>query len=116
MLSPTKQVLIKYKSLVVKMIDDMNVMETIHTTFEYLCVIEVAMGLTCIMPLLKVMHVLIKFAQSKNNFVCDFDKSMKMCCAELYIMYVDPKKKYNQERFNPFLDLYECINDQLLIG
>jgi len=116
MLSPAKQVLVKYKSIVVKMIHGMNVMATTHTTFEYLCVIEVAMGLTCIMPLLKVMHVLIKFAQSKNNFVCDFDKFVKMCCAELYNMYVDPEKKYNQKRFKPFLDLHECTNDQLLTG
>jgi hypothetical protein len=116
MLSSAKQVLVKYKSIVVKMIHDMNVMAITHTTFEYLCVIEVAMGLTFIMPLLKVMHMFIKFAQSKNNFMCDFDKFVKMCCAELYNMYVDPKKQYNQEGFKPFLDLHECTNDQLLIG
>jgi predicted site-specific integrase-resolvase len=34
-----------------------------------------------------------KFAQSKNNFVCDFITSMNMCCAKLYNMYVDLEKK-----------------------
>jgi hypothetical protein len=41
---------------------------------------------------------------------------MKLRHAKLYNMYVDPKKKYNQEGFKPFSDLHEYINDQLLIG
>lgn len=74
------------------------------------------MGLTCIMSLLETMHVFIKFAQSKNNFVCDFITSMNMCCVELYDMYVDLEKKYNQEGFKPLLGLHEYTNDQLLTG
>ncbi len=67
-----------YKSSVVKMTNDMNVTATAWKTLGYLCDIEVVMGLTCIMPLLEAMHVLIKFAQSNDNFVHYFVTSMKI--------------------------------------
>jgi hypothetical protein len=51
------------------------------------------MGLACIMFLLESIHILIKFAQVCDTFVCDFVIVMKMCCVELYNMYFDPKKK-----------------------
>jgi hypothetical protein len=67
-----------YTSLVVRMIDDMNVMATIRKILGYLCDIEVVMGMTCIMPLLEAVHVLIKFAQSKDYFVHYFVTFVKM--------------------------------------
>jgi hypothetical protein len=63
------------------MIDDMNVMATTWKKLGYLFDIEVVMGLTCIMPLLEAVHVLIKFAQSKDNFCalfCDIRENV-MC-------------------------------------
>jgi hypothetical protein len=70
------------------MTDDMNVMVVTQTNLGYLCDIKVVVGLTCIMFFLKVVHVLIRFAQLKDNFVCDFVTFVKMCCAELYNMYM----------------------------
>jgi hypothetical protein len=51
------------------MTNDMNVMVVVQTNLGYLCDVKVVMGLTCIMPLLKVVYVLIKFAQLKDSFV-----------------------------------------------
>ncbi len=73
------------------------------------------MGLACIMFLLESIHILIKFAQVCDTFVCDFVIVMKMCCVELYNMYFDPKKNMVQNSSKVFLDLHENNNDQLLI-
>jgi hypothetical protein len=111
-----KQVLAEYKNLVVKMHDDLHIVVVVKTNFQYLCDIEVVMGLACIMPLLESVHALIKFVQARNTFVCDFVIAMKMCCVDLYIMYSDPEKKHGAKQFKMFLDLHENNNDQLLIA
>lgn len=55
--------------------------------------IEVVMVSTCIMPFLKVVHVLIKFTQSRDSFVCDFVASVTMCYVEFYNMYMLIQKR-----------------------
>jgi len=66
MLSHAKRVLTKYKSLVVKMNDDLTMIETARPTLEFLCDVKVVLGLMClmcIMPMLEVVYDdLIKFA------------------------------------------------------
>jgi hypothetical protein len=51
----------KYKSLVVKMHDDLDIVAIAKTNLQYLCDIEMVMELACIMPLLESVHVFIKF-------------------------------------------------------
>jgi hypothetical protein len=67
--------------------DDMNTMVVAKTNMGYLSDIQMIMGLICIMPLLKVVHTLIKFVQGQNTFVCDFVTSVKICCVELYNVF-----------------------------
>jgi hypothetical protein len=93
--------------------DDMNTMVVAKTNMGYLCDIEMIMGLICIIPLLEAMHTLIKLVQGQNIFVCDFVTSIKSC-VELYNMYFNLEKKYNQEQFKGFFDLHQSTNDQLL--
>jgi len=62
MLSLVKWVIVKYIILVVRMNDDMDVMATTKKNLGCLFDIEVVMGLTCIMPLLEVVYVLLKLA------------------------------------------------------
>jgi hypothetical protein len=52
------------------------------------------MGFICILPMLEVVHELIKFVQSCNAFVCDFVGDVKMGYASLYPLYFDPKNRY----------------------
>ncbi len=61
MLSSMKKVFVEYKTLMVHTIDDLNRVVATKTNLEYLCDIEVVMGLMCIMPMLKVVHAFIKF-------------------------------------------------------
>ncbi len=93
--------------------DDMNTMVVAKTNMGYLCDIEMIMGLICIMPLLEAMHTLIKLVQGQNIFVYDFVTSIKSC-VELYNMYFNLEKKYNQKHFKGFFNLHQFTNDQLL--
>jgi hypothetical protein len=61
MLSLMKKVFVEYKTLMVHMNNDLNHVVATKTNLEYLCDVEVVMGLMCIMPMLKVVHALIKF-------------------------------------------------------
>jgi hypothetical protein len=92
MLFLSKWILVQYKTLVVKMHDDLHIVVTTNTNLQYLYDIEVVMGPTCTMFLLESVHAFIKFVQAHDTFVCDFVINMKMCCVELYIMYLNPKK------------------------
>jgi hypothetical protein len=47
-----KQIFTKYKTMVVNMNDDLHIVATTKTNFQYLYNIEMVMELTCIMPLL----------------------------------------------------------------
>jgi hypothetical protein len=42
-----------------------------------LCDIDLILGFPCILPLLDIVHMLIKIAQGRNVFVCDFVNDVK---------------------------------------
>jgi hypothetical protein len=44
------------------MCDDLYIVIIAKTNFQYLCDIEVVMGLACIMLMLEIIHAFIKFA------------------------------------------------------
>jgi hypothetical protein len=52
MLSPTKKVLKEYESLVVKVNNDLHVILVANTIFEFLCDVQVLIGLIHIKPVL----------------------------------------------------------------
>ncbi len=62
MLFLAQWVLAEYETMVVNMHDDLHIVAVVKTNLQYLCDIEVVMGLVCIMPLLELIHALIKFA------------------------------------------------------
>jgi hypothetical protein len=68
MLSLMKRVFVEYKTLMVHMNNDLNRVVMTKTNLEYLCDIEMVIGLMCIMPMLKVVHALIKFIQACETF------------------------------------------------
>jgi hypothetical protein len=51
------------------------------------------MGLIYIMFLLEAIHLLKKILHDHDTFVCEFVTTIEMCCAKLYNMYSNPKKK-----------------------
>jgi hypothetical protein len=57
----------KYKTLVVKMNDDATNNAITNINYELLCDVEIVMGLTCVLPMLEVVHNLNKLVQ--NNYI-----------------------------------------------
>jgi hypothetical protein len=89
MLSPAKRVMAEYKILLVKMTLDNPTNQQGMLNYEHLCDIHILLRLACILPLLESMHVLIKFAQSKDVFVCDLVVPIKDCQGDVYNIYYD---------------------------
>ncbi len=56
----------------------------------------------CIMPLLKYVHALIKFARSKDVFVCDLVATIKVYQGDVYNMYCDQISKLTTNSFWAF--------------
>ncbi len=89
MLSPTKIIMAKYKTLLMKMALDIPTNQQVMLNYEHLCNIHILLGLICILLLLKSMHVLIKFEQPRNMFVHDLVVAIKVCQNDVYNMYYD---------------------------
>jgi hypothetical protein len=49
MLSPCKRVFVKYKLLVVKMVEDIDHIENAKNNYKLLCYVETLLGLACIL-------------------------------------------------------------------
>jgi hypothetical protein len=94
MLEPLKQVMAKYKTLIVKMSQDNVSITQTRFNLDLLCDLHMLLGLSCLLPLLEVMHALIKFAQGRDIFICDFVTIVKNCQANLYMMYSNPSSNY----------------------
>jgi hypothetical protein len=54
------------------------------------------------MPLLKYVHALIKFARSKDVFVCDLVATIKVYQGDVYNMYCDQISKLTTNSFWAF--------------
>jgi len=67
----------EYKRLLAKMGVDMAAASqkgysAIASNFDYLSDVEVLLSLACFIPLLNIVHYLMKLSQSKDIFICDF--------------------------------------------
>ncbi len=89
MLSLAKRMMVEYKTLLVKMVMDQNTNQQSKFNYKHLCDLQILLGLACIFPLLKSMHVLIKFAQMWDIFVYDLVATIKICQDDFYNMYFD---------------------------
>jgi hypothetical protein len=58
--------------------------------------------LNVIMPLLEVVHFLIKFTQLCNMFVCDFIVVIKICEGNVYQIYFDIHSFFQVDMFMNF--------------
>jgi hypothetical protein len=84
MLSLTKWVIAKYKTLLMKMAMYMDANSQTTTKFKHLVDLDMLLSLFCIFPLLEFVHSLIKFFQHNDIFLCNFVKAMKIYQAQLY--------------------------------
>jgi hypothetical protein len=79
MLAPFKQMLEEYKTLMVKMTDDVVSNAVVNTNYELLCGVKIVMGLKCMLPMLEVVQSLSKLGQNKDIFICHFVFVVKFC-------------------------------------
>jgi hypothetical protein len=84
MLAPTKCVIQKYKTFVVKMVNDSLGNASAKNNYELLCDCDTILGLICVLPMMEAMQNLSKMAQGKDTFVCDLMSSIILCTNELY--------------------------------
>ncbi len=61
----------------------------------------------------KCVHKLIKYAQRRDVFICEFIDAMKSIEVELRKLQVDPFCKYDNFSFNEFITVYEHCSEQL---
>jgi len=113
MLNPTKRVVAEYKTMLVKMTLDNPTNQQVMLNYEHFCDIHIFLGLACILPLLESIHVLIKFAQSKDVFVCDLVVPIKDCQGDVCNMYCDPTSKFTTDSFWAFKSLLELKHENI---
>jgi hypothetical protein len=87
-----QEIFLKYKLLVVKMVENNGHIENAKANYELLCDIEMLLGLACILPCLKIMQGLSKFAPKRDTIICDFIYALKLAKVDLIIMYCDNEK------------------------
>jgi hypothetical protein len=51
---------------------------------NFLCDVQFILGLPCILLMVECVHALVKLAQSKDVFMCDFVEFVKLAQHELY--------------------------------
>jgi hypothetical protein len=82
----------KYKTLFVKIALNNTTNSQVMLNYEHLCNLHTLLELACILPLLECVHALIKFAQSRNVFMCDlvqpsrFIKLMFIACIVIKLL------------------------------
>jgi hypothetical protein len=113
MLSPTKIVMEKYRTLLVKMALDSPTNQQIKLNYENLCDLQVLLGLVCIMPLLESIHALIMSAQMKDLYVCDLVVVIKVNQVDIYMMYCDQTSKFTIDNFWAFKSLLEFKHENI---
>jgi len=57
--------------------------------------------------------VLIKYAQGRDVFICEFVATINICQTNLYMMYLDPSGNYQHEHFQVFSDVVENSADPI---
>jgi hypothetical protein len=113
MLSLAKRVMAKYKTLLVKMALDSLTYQQAKLNYENLCDLQVLLGLACILPLLEFVHSLIKFAQTRDVYMCDVVVVIKVCQGDIYMMDCDQTSKFTISNFWAFKSLIELKHENI---
>jgi hypothetical protein len=77
-----------------KMVEDIPFIMIAKHDFELFYDVNLLIYLSFLLPMLETIHVLIKFAQKKDVFVCDFITAIKICQKQLYFHYFHLETKY----------------------
>jgi hypothetical protein len=111
MLSLAKRVMSMYMPLVAKMVEDNPFLMVAMDYFELLCDVNLLVFLSCLLPMLEIIHPLIKFVQKWDVFVCDYVATIKICQGQLNSHYSNLDTKYVLDVFKEFLDLVDYTHN-----
>jgi hypothetical protein len=107
MLKPMVCVLDEYKTLVANM--DACDSELAKKNLALLCSFETLLSLPVMILLLGSVNALIKFAQGRHVYICDFVSAVKVCQGELYTRFVDPETAFSESCFG---EMHRIIGDR----
>jgi hypothetical protein len=79
MMSHAIRVMNKYRTLVVKMMEDQDNVDTAKTSFHHLIDVQIVISLSCLVPMLKCLHSLMQLGQKRDIFICDYLSALKRC-------------------------------------
>jgi hypothetical protein len=86
MINLVKHVLFEYFTLFMKITLDAPTITSTKSNLRLLINVKMLLRLNAIMPLLEVVHSLLKFSQLCDVFMCDFIVIMKICELGMYIV------------------------------
>ncbi len=97
-----------YKNLVAKMVGNNGIVEATKANVVNLCDVGTILGLPCVLPMLEFVDALMKFAQARDVFICDYKDYIvvvKIFQVDLYKMYSDPTTSFQHENFPEFTNV-----------
>ncbi len=116
MFTLAKQVLFKYTSFVMKMVKDVLRKALIaNTNYEMFFDLDIVLKQTCVLPILEVVETLLKLAQGKVTYVYDFMVVIKLNVGDLYNMYANHIKRYDDLKFQTSNNLVDHTCDVLFM-
>jgi hypothetical protein len=110
---PSKVVLEKFMTLLVKMAQDFTTNKFAVVNYELLCDVDTIMGFICVILMLEFVQILNKYAQNRKIFVCNFVNNVKLCQVDLHKKYCDEDNKYSCMDFFQFKNFINHTSDPL---
>jgi hypothetical protein len=102
MFNLAKWVMSMYMPLVAKMAKDDPFIMITKMDFKLFCDVNLLISLSCLLPMLQTIHILIIFTHKKDVFVCHYVATIKIYLGQLYSHYSNPMTKYANNTFKEF--------------
>jgi hypothetical protein len=117
LLDPMIRVLDEYKTLVANMAKCDTALG--KKNLRLLRDLQTLLCLASLIPMFEAVNECIKFAQSRNVYICNFVASVNVCKAKLYRLFVDPETAFTGRPFAEFQRLVDdkstCVDFEWLI-
>jgi hypothetical protein len=107
MLEPLKHVLAKYTDIDCEDVIKQHYIVWAKLNLNLFCDFHTLLTLFLFVAIIGGNYALIKFVQGKYVFICNFVIMVKICEANLFMMYLDPFTSYQCEHFQVFCDIMD---------
>ncbi len=107
---------VEYHLLIVKMHVEFRKKWGCFKKLDSLCDVEFIQRSPCILHLYKCVHILIKFAQGGDVFICNFVDIIKLVHQRLFKLYYESFPNYEDPTFDDFNSLFILSNDTFFMN